>query len=127
MNEILSILKNPVNPVRSFQTQKRPAMTKRILVILFFALAATLLRGADPWTGARAQRFRAGSAPSKYADFKHATHAGKVKSLTSAGLVVDLDCAYCHGTAIKDKLGVTTSAALVHLAMRQRVIAPAAL
>ncbi|MFN0085581.1 MAG: cytochrome c3 family protein [Blastocatellia bacterium] len=79
-------------------------MTKRILVILFFALAAVLLRGADRWMGANAQRTREG-ASSKYTDFKHATHAGKVKSLTKAGLAIEIDCAYCHGTAARDRLG----------------------
>ncbi|MDX2034565.1 MAG: cytochrome c3 family protein [Blastocatellia bacterium] len=80
-------------------------MTKRILVILFLALAAVLLRGADPWMGARAQRSRPGAdASSKYTDFKHATHAGKVKSLTRAGVVIDIDCAYCHGAAVRDRL-----------------------
>jgi cytochrome c553 len=38
-----------------------------------------------------------------YSRFRHSSHAGSVKSLVRAGLFIDLDCAYCHGTAVKDK------------------------
>lgn len=53
---------------------------------------------------AEAQRGRATPAPN-YSKFQHKSHKGKVKSLISKTLTADLDCAYCHGSAAKDKLG----------------------
>ncbi|MBL8170396.1 MAG: hypothetical protein JNJ50_19715, partial [Acidobacteria bacterium] len=52
----------------------------------------------------QAQRSRP-APPSKYAKFTHKSHTGRVKSLLDKTLAVELDCAYCHGTAVQDKLG----------------------
>ncbi|MGH9801629.1 MAG: cytochrome c3 family protein [Blastocatellia bacterium] len=45
------------------------------------------------------------AAPSKFSKFQHSTHKGLVKSLLAANKNFDLDCAYCHGTVAKDRLG----------------------
>ncbi len=76
---------------------------KKIIVILFLTFACALWQGAELFHDASAQRRRA-TPPSKFSKFKHSSHAGKVKSLISANQSFDLDCAYCHGTAVKDKL-----------------------
>jgi len=44
-------------------------------------------------------------APSKFSKFTHKSHAGQVKSLIDNSKTINLECAYCHGTAAKDKLG----------------------
>jgi hypothetical protein len=82
-------------------------MAKRIVVLFFFILALALWLDAGSWMSALAQRVRSSGPPrqTKYSNFKHSSHAGRVKSLTQAKASYDLDCAYCHGTAVKDRLG----------------------
>ncbi len=63
-----------------------------------------LWHGLDLFPDATAQRRRP-APPSKYSDFKHSSHVGRVKSLIVANKQVELDCAYCHGTAARDKRG----------------------
>jgi hypothetical protein len=77
---------------------------KRLTTLLFLIFAAVLWRGMDLLPDATAQRQRPGG-PSKYSDFKHSSHVGRVKSLIIANKQVELDCAYCHGTAARDKRG----------------------
>ncbi|MGE0129135.1 MAG: cytochrome c3 family protein [Blastocatellales bacterium] len=79
-------------------------MVKKIAVILSLIFVCALWRGADLLPDASAQRRRAG-APSKYSRFQHSSHAGKVKSLLVANKSIEVDCAYCHGRAVKDRLG----------------------
>ncbi|MGH9836727.1 MAG: cytochrome c3 family protein, partial [Blastocatellia bacterium] len=67
-------------------------------------LACAIWRGVDLFPDASAQPRRP-APPSKFSKFKHSSHAGKVKSLISANQSIEIDCNYCHGTAIKDKLG----------------------
>lgn len=77
---------------------------KRITFILFLLSAGVMWRAYDLLPDVSAQRNRT-AAPSKFAKFTHKSHAGNVKSLISKTKTVDLNCAYCHGTAAKDKLG----------------------
>lgn len=79
-------------------------MVKKLVVILSLIVICAFWRGADLLPDASAQKSRAG-APSKYSKFKHSSHTGKVKSLLVANKSVEIDCAYCHGTAVKDRLG----------------------
>lgn len=77
---------------------------KRLTVILFVVCICAMWRGYDLLTAASAQRSR--SAPrSKFSKFTHKSHKGQVKSLIARNRVIELDCAYCHGTTVKDKLG----------------------
>ncbi len=78
---------------------------KRFVAILFIVVIAVLWRAVALLPEAEAQRKRATPAPN-YSKFQHKTHKGQVKSLISKTLTADLDCAYCHGSAAKDKLGV---------------------
>lgn len=82
-------------------------MAKRIVVLFFFMLALAFWLDAGKWMSALAQRTRMSAPPreKKYSNFKHSSHAGAVKSLTQMKSSYDLDCAYCHGTAVKDRLG----------------------
>src|SRR5205085_3095394 len=77
---------------------------KRLIVILFVAAVGLLAHAHGLLLEASAQRNRS-AAPSKFSKFTHKSHAGQVKSLISKTQTVDLNCAYCHGTAAKDKLG----------------------
>ncbi|HKX28359.1 MAG TPA: cytochrome c3 family protein [Blastocatellia bacterium] len=79
-------------------------MAKRIIVILLLTLGYGLWHGVELLTKVDAQK-RPSAGPSKYSKFMHSSHEGMVKSLTVKGLAFGLDCAYCHGTAAKDKLG----------------------
>ena len=72
---------------------------KRIIVTLF--IISIGLTGRAYVTGAQKNR---PVTPSKFSKFTHKSHAGQVKSLISKTQIVDLNCAYCHGTAAKDKL-----------------------
>jgi mono/diheme cytochrome c family protein len=73
---------------------------KAAAVILFLAVAGGWY--ASP--NANAQKPRSAQ-PSKFSKFTHKSHAGQVKSLIAKNQTVELNCAYCHGTAAKDKLG----------------------
>lgn len=78
---------------------------KRFVAILFVVLCVLLWgRVLELSPSVEAQRKRAAPGPN-YSKFQHKTHKGKVKSLVSKTLTADLDCAYCHGSAAKDKLG----------------------
>lgn len=77
---------------------------KRFVAILFIVGIAVMWRAYEFLPQVEAQRKRATPAPN-YSRFQHKTHKGQVKSLTSKTLTADLDCAYCHGSAAKDKLG----------------------
>jgi hypothetical protein len=79
-------------------------MIKKVVVILFLTFACALWRAVELFPDASAQRRRP-TPPAKFSQFKHSSHAGKVKSLLTANQSIELDCAYCHGTAVKDKLG----------------------
>ena len=50
------------------------------------------------WAGAQGRRV-------DYSKFRHESHTGAARSLTRPGVTQALDCAYCHGTAAKDKGG----------------------
>ena|GEM_PF-1291043 len=81
-------------------------MTKRITVLFFLILVFALWRNAGPFTfglfnSVVAQKTR--PAPINYSKFKHSSHDGNVKSLTNKTQSFNIDCAYCHGTAVKDK------------------------
>lgn len=76
---------------------------KRLVAILFIVCVGVTWRGYDLIV-ASTQRSRT-TAPSKFARFTHKSHKGTVKSLIVANKTAELDCAYCHGTAAKDKLG----------------------
>lgn len=88
---------------------------KRLILILFVFCAGVMWRAYDLLPEANAQKARSAkpsTAPAKtakpgpnYARFTHKAHAGKVKSLTNKSQTIDLNCAYCHGTAVKNKLG----------------------
>lgn len=82
---------------------------KRTVAVIFVVLSACL---AASWPGevdraeATPQRRAApGPTPSKYAKFTHKSHTGQVKSLIDKTKVIEIDCAYCHGEATRDKLG----------------------
>ncbi|MBL8190489.1 MAG: cytochrome c3 family protein [Acidobacteria bacterium] len=78
---------------------------KRFVAILFIVFCAVFWGRAFEFSpGVEAQRKRPATGPN-YSKFQHKTHKGKVKSLTNKTLTADLDCAYCHGSATKDKLG----------------------
>lgn len=77
---------------------------KRIILILFVACSGMVWRAYGLLPDASAQRSRMAK-PSKFARFTHKSHAGRVKSLLGKSEMLDLNCAYCHGTAAKDKLG----------------------
>jgi hypothetical protein len=79
-------------------------MTKKIIVILSFTFACALWRAAELFPDAMAQQRRSAAA-SKFSKFKHSSHAGQVKSLIARDRSLDLDCAFCHGAAVKDKAG----------------------
>jgi hypothetical protein len=79
-------------------------MTKRITVLIFIILAFALWYGADLFNRVVAQKKR-GAPKVDYSKFKHSTHEGVVKSLIIKNQNYDLDCAYCHGDAVKNKLG----------------------
>lgn len=72
---------------------------KGFVVVIFAITCGTLYLASD----AAAQRSRVAK-PAKFAKFTHKSHAGQVKSLIN-NQTIALDCAYCHGTAVKDKLG----------------------
>ncbi len=75
---------------------------KAVVLFVFLALVGALFASSY----ASAQRPRAATpAPSKFSKFTHKSHKGTVKSLIARNKTVELDCAYCHGTAAKDKLG----------------------
>ncbi len=65
--------------------------------VYFASFAFSLFIDAD------AQKPRT-AAPSKFSKFKHSSHDKNVKSLIGRIQPFDLDCAYCHGTAVKDKI-----------------------
>ncbi len=79
-------------------------MVKKVVVILSIISFCALMRSESLFPDANAQRRRSAT-PSKYSKFQHSSHVGKVKSLTVANKSIEIDCAYCHGTAIKDRLG----------------------
>jgi hypothetical protein len=73
---------------------------KAAVIILF--LASVIVLHATSNSSAQKRRV---ATPSKYSKFQHSSHAGKVKSLLVANKSIEIDCAYCHGTAVKDRLG----------------------
>ena len=77
---------------------------KRITFILFLLSTGVMWRAYDLLPDVSAQRTPTAK-PSKFAKFTHKSHVGNVKSLISKTKTADLSCAYCHGTAAKDKLG----------------------
>jgi hypothetical protein len=79
-------------------------MAKRITAFLFLILAFALWQYPALLRQASAQRPRVPGA-AKYSNFKHSSHKGSVKSLLTPGKKIDLDCAYCHGSAVRDRLG----------------------
>jgi Class III cytochrome C family len=79
-------------------------MTKRTIVVLFLISIFTLWREVILSDGVDAQRARPAKSPD-YSKFQHSSHRGRVKSLIERNKLVEVDCAYCHGTAVKDKLG----------------------
>ncbi|MCI0661438.1 MAG: hypothetical protein L0220_10225 [Acidobacteria bacterium] len=82
-------------------------MTKKVLVVLLLITFFILMRDAGvlPDT-ARAQRKNPGpSATPDYSKFTHKSHRGRVKSLIIKNKDIAVDCAYCHGTIVKDKQG----------------------
>jgi class III cytochrome C family protein len=80
-------------------------MKKRIIVLVFLTLALALWRGTDLFNQAVAQQKKHGATHIDYSKFKHSDHDGMVKSLTMKDKSFEIDCAYCHGDAVKDKLG----------------------
>ncbi len=76
---------------------------KRLIVIVLFALAVSLLYLGGAWHNApfEAQAQGRGGAKSKYGKFTHASHAGDVK-VPGTSQTQKLDCAYCH-TVTKEK------------------------
>jgi hypothetical protein len=79
-------------------------MAKRITVLIFLTLAFALWQGTELFNRVVAQKKR-GAPKVDYSKFKHSTHEGVVKSLIIRNQNYNLDCAYCHGDAVKDKLG----------------------
>jgi Class III cytochrome C family len=79
-------------------------MAKRIIVLIFISLAFALWQGTELFNRVVAQKKR-GAPKVDYSKFKHSTHEGVVKSLIIKNQNYNLDCAYCHGDAVKDKLG----------------------
>lgn len=77
---------------------------KRIAFILFILSICFLWQATDRIDRAYAQKRRIPT-PSKYSKFTHKSHTGQVKSLTDKTRVIEIDCAYCHGTVTRDKLG----------------------
>lgn len=77
---------------------------KRLVFILFLAIIGASWRGYELLKVVSAQKSRQ-TAPAKYSKFQHKTHQGVVKSLIAASKTEALNCAYCHGSAAKDKLG----------------------
>lgn len=77
---------------------------KRTLSILLVLLPLLGWAIMGLWSKASAQRRRP-PAPSKYAKFTHKSHTGQVKNPFNKTQSIELDCAYCHGTATRDRLG----------------------
>ncbi len=77
---------------------------KRLVIILFIVGVGVAWRGYDFLKIVSAQKSRT-AAPSKFARFTHKSHKGTVKSLIAANKTAELNCAYCHGSVAKDKLG----------------------
>jgi hypothetical protein len=73
---------------------------KAVVLFVFLALVGAFFASSY----VSAQRSRS-AAPSKFSKFTHKSHKGSVKSLIARNKTVELDCAYCHGAAAKDKLG----------------------
>lgn len=73
---------------------------KGFITTIFIIACAALYATAHVW----AQRSRT-APPAKFSRFTHKSHAGQVKSLLNKNQTIALDCAYCHGTAVKNKLG----------------------
>lgn len=73
---------------------------KAVVLFVFLTLVGTLF--VSSYAGAQRPRT---AVPSKFSKFTHKSHKGAAKSLIERNKTVELDCAYCHGTAIKDKLG----------------------
>lgn len=80
-------------------------MKKRIIVLVFLILALALWRGTDLFKQVVAQQKKHGTTHVDYSKFKHSDHDGLVKSLTMKDKSFEIKCAYCHGQAVKDKLG----------------------
>ena len=75
---------------------------KRLIVIVIFALAVSLLYLSSTWHNAPFEAQAQGrGAKSKYGKFTHASHAGDVK-VPGTSQTQKLDCAYCH-TVTKEK------------------------
>lgn len=77
---------------------------KRLVIILFIVSVGVTWRSYDFLKIVSAQKTRT-AAPSKFAKFTHKSHKGTVKSLIAANKTAELNCAYCHGSVAKDKLG----------------------
>jgi Class III cytochrome C family/Cytochrome c7 and related cytochrome c len=81
-------------------------MTKKVLVILLLITFFTLTRDGGLFPEASgAQKKAAPSATPDYSKFTHESHRGRVKSLIVKDKNITVDCAYCHGTIVKDKKG----------------------
>ncbi len=68
-----------------------------------FVVASFFIIGCFFWQGAAAQRQPV--TPSKFSRFTHKSHAGQVKSLIDKNKTFEIDCDYCHGAAVRDRLG----------------------
>src|SRR5215468_5157195 len=79
-------------------------MVKKVIIILSLISVCALWRGGALLPDASAQRRQPVKQP-KYSKLQHSSHAGKVKSEITANKSMELDCAYCHGTAVKDRVG----------------------
>lgn len=77
---------------------------KRLVVISFVLVIGAMWCGYNLLAAPNAQRSRSASR-SKFSKFTHKSHKGRVKSLIAKNKTIELDCAYCHGTTVKDKLG----------------------
>ncbi|MBO0720433.1 MAG: hypothetical protein J2P41_06415, partial [Blastocatellia bacterium] len=77
-------------------------MKKRIVVLVFLALALAVWRGTELFNQVNAQQKKHHP---DYSKFMHSDHEGMVKSLITKNQSFKLDCAYCHGEAVKDKVG----------------------
>src|SRR5262249_42486530 len=73
---------------------------KAVVLFVFLISVGALYASSN----ASAQKSRS-APPSKFSKFMHKSPSGQVKSLIAKNQTVDLNCAYCHGTAAKDKLG----------------------
>ncbi len=74
-------------------------------IFIVFLISSALFGVATRTSPISSASQRRTAAPSKFAKFTHKSHAGQVKSLIDKSKTIDLDCAYCHGDAVKDKLG----------------------